>query len=121
MLKAIAFSLAALAASPSYGWGFMTGKVDVLYVNTYGNHLESELNRGYCFKLVGFAHYFKVAHADSGEKRSNMLLVQSLVLAAHLSNKELKVTFVDWGDDTSCRVNGALHPAKWLENLQLLG
>jgi hypothetical protein len=120
MFKYLLWVIFFFVASPVHAWGFATGKVEVFYVNTYGNFLEGNLNGGFCFKLVGFSHYFKIAHADSGEKRSNLLLVQSMVLAAHMSGKELKATFVDWGDDASCRVNGAAQPAKWLENLQLL-
>ena len=114
------FTLFALFSSSSYAWGFATGKVDILYVNTYGNYSASELNGGYCFKVIGFDYYFKVAYSDSGEKRNNMLLVQSMVLAASISGRELRATYIDWGTDPTSRVNGALVPAKWLENLQVL-
>ncbi|WP_065188214.1 hypothetical protein [Shewanella woodyi] len=104
----------------AYAWGYMTGKIDVLYVNTYGNYSSSHLNGGFCFKIVGYDHYLKVAYADSGEKLQNLEFVQSLVLAAQMSNKEVKATYVDWGNDTTCRINGTSKQAKWLENLQVL-
>lgn len=103
-----------------YSWGYMTGKIENLYINTYGNYASSYLNSGFCFKIEGYDYYLKVSYADSGEKRQNLEFVQSLVLAAHMSNKQVKATYVDWGDDTSCRVDGNNRPAKWLENLQLL-
>jgi hypothetical protein len=98
----------------------MTGKIDVLYVNTYGNRAASYLNKGFCFKIAGYDKYLKVGYAESGEARQNLEFVQSLVLAAKLAGKEVKATYVDWGDDTSCRINGTNQAAKWLENLQIL-
>jgi hypothetical protein len=47
----------------------MTGKIEVLYVNTYGNYSSNHLNGGFCFKIEGYEHYLKIAYADSGEKR----------------------------------------------------
>jgi len=95
----------------------MTGKVEVLSVNTFGNYSEPHLNGGYCFKLSGEGndHYLKIAYADSGEKRNNLQLVQSMVLTAYVSEKIL----VDWGDEQpTCRVEGSNYSARWLENLK---
>lgn len=109
-----------LCATQSHAWGYASGSVEILYVNTYGNFSDANLNGGYCFKLAGFNYFFKVAYADSGEKRNNLQIVQSIVMAAYMSGKPVRATFVDWGEDASCRLNGAPQPAKWLENLQLL-
>lgn len=121
-MKAFLFIVLSLmfVSTNVYAWGYATGKVDVLSVNTYGNYASTYLNKGYCFKLVGFDHYFKIAYHDSGERLHNLQTVQSIVLAAKLSEKQLVATYVDWGEDTSCRVNGAPVPAKWLENLRML-
>lgn len=120
MNRVIALLLCVLFAPLSHAWGVATGTVEVYYVNTYGNYSETDLNGGFCFKLVGSSDYFKVAYSDSGEKKNNLLLTQSIVLTAHMSGRQLKATYVDWGPVTSCRINGTFQPAKWLENLQLL-
>jgi hypothetical protein len=120
MLRPLAFALLAILTTSSHAWGYASGKVDVFQVNTYGNYTDSALNGGFCFKLTGFNFYFKVKYFDSGEQKNNMLLVQSVILTAHTSGRELKVTYVDWGQDPTCRVSGDTQPAKWLENLQML-
>ena len=113
--------LFALVFSPqAFAWKYMTGEIEVFYVNTYGNYSAGYLNGGFCFKIAGYDHYLKVAYAESGEQRQNLELVQSMVMAASMANRQVKATYVDWGNDTSCRVNGAQKPAKWLENLQML-
>lgn len=119
MLKTLIFTFYSLLALPSHAWGVATGKIDVVNVNTYGNYSANHLNGGYCFKLIGFDFYFKVAYFDSGEQKNNLLLVQSMVLAASMADRGLKVTYVDWGTDPTCRVNGTSIPAKWVENLQV--
>ena len=119
MLKSLVFVVLAILTSVSHAWGYAAGKVDVFYVNAYGNYSDAALNGGFCFKLTGFDYYFKIKYFDSGEQKNNMLLVQSMVLAAHISGRELKVTYVDWGQDATCRLNGNIQAAKWLENLQM--
>ncbi|TRY33404.1 hypothetical protein [Aliiglaciecola sp. M165] len=110
-----------LVFSPqAFAWKYMTGKVEVFYVNTYGNYSSSYLNGGFCFKIAGYDHYLKIAYAETGEQRQNLELVQSMVMAASMADRRVKATYVDWGNDTSCRENGAQKPAKWLENLQML-
>lgn len=98
-------------------WGYMGGSVEVLHTNTYGNYAEGFLDGGFCFKLKGQSSYLKIGYADAGEKRKNFDFVQGMVLAAHMSGKELNATFVDWGTDPTCRVSGTTQPAKWLEDL----
>lgn len=120
MSKPLAFAVLAVIATSSHAWGYSSGKVDVFNVNTYGNFADGFLNGGFCFKLTGADFYFKVRYFDSGEQKNNVLLAQSMVLAAQASGKELKVTYVDWGQDPTCRVSGTTMPAKWLENLQIL-
>lgn len=120
MKKIVLLILLMILSSQAFAWKYTTGKVDVLYVNAYGNYSEAHLNQGYCFKLIGFDHYFKISYAESGEKYNNLQLVQSMVLAAFMADKEVRVTYVDWGEDTSCRVNGAAQTAKWIENVQVL-
>lgn len=122
-LNCNAISAALLLASAGFqahAWGHMAGTVDVLHVNTYGNYLDGHLNGGFCFRLKGQDKFLKIAHSESGEQRRNLELVQKLVLTAHLTGKELRATFVDWGEDTSCRMNGNAMPARWLEDLQLM-
>jgi hypothetical protein len=120
MFKVLSIFVVVIFSFKASAWGFMTGKVEVLYVNTYGNYSEKYLNGGYCFKLEGHDKYLKIAYAGSGEKLHNLQTVQSIVLAAKLSGKQLRATYVDWGDGTTCRVDGAPKPAKWLENLRML-
>lgn len=120
MKKILLLTLTILSSQSVFAWKYATGKVENLYVNTYGNYSAAHLNGGYCFKLEGFGHYLKIKYFENAEQANNLSIVQSMVLAAKLAGKEVKVTYVDWGDDTSCRVNGAALPAKWLENLQIL-
>ena len=120
MKKFLTFTFILALSFDVFAWKYMTGKVDVVYVNTYGNYDSTHLNNGYCFKLKGYEHYLKLRYHTDGEKHDNIQYVHSMVLAAHLSGKSLKATYVDWGSDTSCRMNGAKKPAKWLENLQML-
>ena len=120
MKRVVFFGLSILFSQSAFAWKYATGKVENLYVNTYGNYSAAHLNGGYCFKLEGFDHYLKIKYFESGEQANNLNIVQSMVLAAKLAGKQVKVTYVDWGDDTSCRVNGTGLPAKWLENLQVL-
>jgi hypothetical protein len=120
MKNILAFALTLILASQAYAWGYSTGKVEDLYVNAYGNYDAEFLNGGYCFKLTDSGFYMKIAFFDSGERRNNFQLVQSMVMAAKMSGKQLKATYVDWGTDPTCRVSGVTQPAKWLENLQML-
>lgn len=96
----------------------MSGEVEVLHVNTYGNHNQQFLQKGFCFKLRGYEDYVKLRYYDAGEQRANFDYVQSMVLAAYMGNKPLKLTYVDWGESPTCRVRGSNYPAKWLEDLQ---
>lgn len=120
MNKALAIIMILVFSPSAFAWKYITGKVDVLYVNTYGNYAETHLNKGFCFKLKDHDHYLKVKYYEDGEQKNNIQFAQSIVLAAHMSGKEIKATYVDWGSDTSCRINGGSKPAKWLENIQLL-
>lgn len=120
-MKNILFFLIIILWSKNvFAWKYATGKVEVLYVNTYGNYSEKYLNQGFCFKLEGFDHFLKIKYFETGEQENNLQFSQSIVLAAKMTEKTLKVTYVDWGDDTSCRVNGGSQAAKWLENIQIL-
>jgi hypothetical protein len=121
IMKIIAAGLVLCAGSSElYAWGYMSGAVEVLHVNTYGNFEESQLNGGFCFKLKGHSEYLKISYSETGEKRRNFDFVQKLVLTAYVTSKELKASYVDWGTYPICRVNGAAMPAKWLEDLQVL-
>lgn len=120
MKKLSALLLAVLFASQAHAWGFVTGAVDVYYVNTYGNYSETDLNGGFCFKLVGSNYYFKIPYSDAGEKKNNLLLAQTMVTMAFTTGRQVHVSYVDWGADTTCRVVGALMPARFVENLRVL-
>lgn len=119
MLKKITVVALCTLSSQAFAWGIFTGGVDIMHINTYGNYADTYLDQGFCFKLKGSSHYLKVRFAESGEKRANHDFVKTMVLAAYLSGKELKATYVDWGTDPLCRVHGDNFPAKWLEDLQM--
>ena len=115
--------MAALLVAPikAFAWGHASGPVETVFVNAYGNYDTGSLQQGFCFKVKGYDSFIKIAYSDTGEKRKNLDMVQSMVLAAYLAGKPVKVTLVDWGTDPTCRINGNTVSAKWLENISLEG
>lgn len=120
MLKVVFFVTSLFLSSNVLAWGYMTGEVEIVHVNTYGNHEARFLNNGFCFRIKGYDHFLKLRYHDEGEQRSVYNFTQSLVLAAHMAKKTVRAVHVDWGEDTSCRVKGRQLPAKWLEDVMLV-
>ena len=120
MFKVVVLALLTFVSADLLAWGSMSAKVDFVTVNTYGNYSEPSLNGGYCFKLAGYSDYLKIAYEESGEKKNNLQIVQSMVLTAYVSGKTLEARYVDWGEAPTCLVRGANQPAKWLEDLRMV-